>query len=274
MKLKVYKGRLVIMVIALILVLALMWLLGRCSHKETATFVRNYSKPGGDTIAVAIEISPTSYYFNGDTISGFDYEMLNEIAKQNDRVVKFFPFVAVDEGLKGLKKGDYDIVIATLPASTALKDEFLLTEHVFVDRQVLIRRIQEVDSTDNRPPQLKLLGDTVWIVDSTPYRERMSNLSHELGDTIYVMSDKQYGSEHLVLLTATGDIKQAVVNESVVRRLASELPELDIPIPISMSQFQPWLLKSDKGELKDSLDVWISDFKNTERYNELINKYF
>lgn len=268
------KGKLPILISLLILVLALMWLVGRCSRTNENTIVQQYQRPGDDTLSVAIELAPTSYAFSGDTAIGFDYEILKAIAEKHNLAVKFQPFAPVDYALNGLRMGNFDLVVANLPASKSLHDEFNLTNDVFVDRQVLVRLKQNEDTTEVQPTLMKLLGDTVWIAGSSPFKDRLSNLSQELGDTIFVMSNQEYNSEQLVLLTALGEIKQAVVNESVAKRLSSDYPDLDISTPISMAQFQPWIVNKDKIELRDSLNKWIEEYKLTPEYQALINKYF
>ncbi|MGN0218657.1 MAG: glutamine ABC transporter substrate-binding protein, partial [Muribaculaceae bacterium] len=90
---------------------------------------------------------------------------------------------------------------------------------------------------------------------------------------IYIETKPGLTSEHLVILTATGEIKQAVVNEAVARRLAAQYPDLDISTPISLNQFQPWMLNKDKTALRDSLNIWIEEFKETPEYEELVSKY-
>ncbi len=269
------KGKLPILISLLILTLASMWLLGRCSHSNEATISNRYQRPGGDTIAVAIELSPTSYAFSGDSATGFDYEMLRDIAKIHNLPIDFHPFAPIDYALEGLNTGRFDVVIANIPASTELKDQFLLTDDVFVDRQVLVRMKNDtIDSIDSTiPPQMSILRDTVWIAESSPYRKRLSNLAKELGDTIYIMSDPDYSAEQLVLLTALGEIKQAVVNESVAKRLAADYPQIDISTPVSLSQLQPWIVAADRPELRDSLNAWIDQYKQTDAYHTLMEKY-
>ncbi|MDE6238522.1 MAG: transporter substrate-binding domain-containing protein [Muribaculaceae bacterium] len=269
------KGKLPILISLLILVLSGMWLLSRCSHTNERSIANQFTRPTGDTIAVAIEMSPTSYFFSGDTAVGFDYEMLNAIAKAHDLNLIFQPFVPVDYALDGLKKGQFDVVVATLPASSSLQNDFLSTDEVFVDRQVLVKlKDNTADSIETTPSQFKLLKDTVWITDSSPYRERIRNLSSELGDTIYIMSDPEYNAEQLVILTALGEIKQAVVNETIAKRIAQDYPQIDISTPVSLSQFQPWLLPQNKSDLRDSLNRWIEQFKQTPEYSKLTEKYF
>lgn len=268
------KGKLPILIALLILVLSSMWLLGRCSRSNESPIANQFNRPSGDTLVVAIELSPTSYAFNGDSAVGFDYEMLRDIAAAHKLPIVFHPFAPMDYALDGLENGKFDMVVATVPSSSKLQEYFLLTDDVFLDRQVLVRQTDSLSNdTVNMPPQMRMLGDTVWITESSPFRDRLVNLSHELGDTIYIYSDPEYSAEHLVLLTALGEIKQAVVNEAVAKKIAESYPNIDISTPVSLSQFQPWIVRGDKGALRDSLNVWIEQFKSTPEYNRLVEKY-
>lgn len=268
------KGKLPVLIALLILVLSSMWLLGRCSRSNESSIANQFNRPSGDTLVVAIELSPTSYAFIGDSAMGFDYEMLRDIAAAHNLPIVFHPFAPMDYALEGLDKGDFDMVVATMPASSKLQQDFLLTDDVFLDRQVLVRQKDSIASdTADMPPQMRMLGDTVWITASSPFRDRLVNLSHELGDTIYISSDPEYSAEHLVLLTALGEIKQAVVNEAVAKKIADSYPNVDISTPVSLSQFQPWIVRSDKETLRDSLNSWIRQFKETPEYTRLVEKY-
>lgn len=267
------KGKLPILISLLILVLAFMWLVGRCSRNNENTIVQQFQRPGNDTLSIAIELSPTSYAFVGDSATGFDYEILKVISRQHNLPIKFQPFAPLDYALNGLRSGDFDVVVANIPAAYDLKKEFNLTNDIFVDRQVLVRLKDDSHKNNPHAALMQLLRDTVWISASSPFRERLSNLSQELGDTIYIMSDPEYNSEHLVLLTALGEIKQAVVNESVAKKLSADYPDIDISIPISMTQFQPWIVSKYKENLRDSLNNWIEEYKTTPEYQKLVEKY-
>lgn len=275
MKPQPIKGKLPILIALLILVMSSMWLLGRCSRSNENSIVQKYARPGDDTISVAIELSPTCYTFSGDSAKGFDYEMLQAIAAKHNIPIVYQPFAPINYALDGLRSGDFDLVVANVPASADLQEEFSLTNNIFVDNQVLVRHnADSVTTFDERPILLQLLGDTVWIANSSPFRERLSNLSQELGDTIFVVNEHDYTSEHLVMLTALGEIKQAVVNKSIAKRMSKDYPELDISTSISLAQFQPWIVNKNKQELLDSLNIWIEEFKNSPEYDSLVEKYF
>jgi Fe-S-cluster formation regulator IscX/YfhJ len=74
-------------------------------------------------------------------------------------------------------------------------------------------------------------------------------------------------------MTAIGDIKQAVINESVARSMAKDYPDIDISTEISFSQFHSWIVSGKRPELKDSLNNWILQFKSTPQYRNLTTRY-
>ena len=93
----------------------------RCSEKEKSRIVSEYVRPSGDTLSVAIEMSPLSYTLSKDTAAGFDYEMLKQIGEKQDIAMVFYPFSQLDKALEELENGTFDIVAASLPATSELK---------------------------------------------------------------------------------------------------------------------------------------------------------
>ena len=121
--------------------------------------------------------------------------------------------------------------------------------------------------------QEQLIGDTVWVAEGSPFNTRLRNMIRELGDSIVVVSEPGYSSEHLAIRTALGEVKQAVVNEAVARHIAKRYPCLDISTPISFNQFQVWAVAPGDTVLLDSLNVWVNEFKKTPQYRALADKY-
>lgn len=245
----------------------------RCSGETGGKIVHESMFTFGDTLSVAIEMSPLSYFLSNDTAQGYDYDMLREISLLHDVPMVFHPFVRLGEALHGLEKGTYDLVAASLPATTALKERFRLTEPVYLDKQVLVQRRDSATGEPAVTSQEQLLKDTLWISGDSPFVTRLQNMSNELGDTIHLISEKGYSPEHLAILTALGEIRQAVVNEAVARRIAKDYPVLDISTPISFNQFQTWAVAPRDSVLADSLDSWLRTFKESPAYMRLREKY-
>lgn len=254
----------------IILILGAIGMTKRCSGSDGVAY--SYNRPGGDTLSVAIEMSPLTYSLHNDTAEGFDYQILKDIATEHGIAVEFYPIAQLEPAFRELNDNKYDLLVASMPATNTLKQYFPLTDAVYLDKQVLVQR---ADTSGFGPVrnQKELLGDTVWVPEASPNLTRLRNMSRELGDTIFIQTMPQYSSEHLVILTALGDIKQSVVNEGIARHIAADYPQLDISTPISFNQFQCWAVNPRKPALLDSLNHWLSDFKTTEQYQQLVQKY-
>lgn len=259
--------------VLLVVVVGLMFSLKNCG-KESRQFAdssRVVCASGGDTIDVAIEYSPLSYYTYGDTTGGFYYELINLISQNSGMKIKFHPFSRLNDALMGLDKGVYDFVAAQFPVTMENKENYLFSEAIYLDKQVLVQR----DTGDIViKSQLDLAGDTVTIVKGSPMRERIMSLSREIGDTIYIVSDPDYGPEQLFLMVASGDIKYAVINETTARKMAALYPNVDISQAISFSQFQSFFMKKDNSDLCGRLNEAIQKVKKLPQYDDLIKKYF
>lgn len=263
--------RTALILIAIIAVVTVIGLARRCGDSD-AGVVQNFHRPGGDTLAVAIEMSPLTYTFCNDTAAGFDYEIISTIARQHGRQAAFYPIDRLDEAFQGLYIGDYDLLVATIPATSRLREYFPLTNPVYLDRQVLVQRR---DSSGNVAvtSQEQLRKDTVYIAEGSPVKIRLENMCKELGDTIYVKTHPGYTSEHLAIMTARGEIPRAVVSSSVARNIASDYPDLDFSTPITLTQYQVWAVAPGDSVLLDSLNTWLDSFKTTEKYGQLVEKF-
>lgn len=267
------KWQLALYAILLVAVIVLMVLLRNCGSDEglLGAHRRVDKASGGDTIDVAIEYSPLSYYTYGDTLGGFNYEFLQLLSKTCGMHFKYHPIVSLQNGLDGLKLGTYDVLAAQFPVTRENKEHYLFTSALYLDNQVLVQRNEDGITITS---QLDLAGDTVNIVKGSPMRERIMSLSREIGDTIYVVQDSVYGPEQLFLMVSTGDIKYAVINESIAKKLASSHPNVDVSQAISFTQFQSLTLDKGNIELCDQLNEAILKVKKMPQYNELLKKYF
>lgn len=270
-RLKLKKGHIILYLALLAGVFVIMFFTRNLSRKG---FAEAGSPDAADSLKVAIQISPIGVSTHGDTLGGFYYDMIRQMAAREHLALKIEGFSQVTNALDNLENGKYDIVISDIPITSELRDRYLFTNPIYADRQTLV---QLADSVTGLPPirtQSDLRGDTVYIAAQSPFMSRLRNLSRELGDTIYVFQDRHYGPEQMMLLTAIGQLKNVVVNEQTARNIAKDYPQLDISVTLSFNQFQSWAVAPEKPRLLDSLNVWIARFKSTPQFEKLVDRYF
>lgn len=267
---KNYGSRLLIYFLLLLLVAGLMYSLKKCSY---TTIPQQQISSGGDTLDVAIEYAPLSIYTYEDTLGGFNYDLLRLMASKFGLKLKYHPVVTLKDALTGLENGRFDILAAELPMTAENKESYIFSRPIYLDRQVLVQLRDSVTGECRVKSQLDLAGDTVWVIEGSPIASRVSNLAREIGDTIYTKYESTYGAEQLFILTATGEIKQAVINERIAKELLKDYPDMDISTDISFTQFQSWVLGIENKILADSLNRWLERVQATPEYKELEQRY-
>lgn len=237
---------------------------------------RDYAEIAAEGIIhAATEYNSISFYVNGDTLSGFHYELIEAFARDHGLKTTLSPEMGFDKRLEGLSDGKYDVIAYGILATSELKDSLLLTVPIVLNKQVLVQRKARSDSDSLFiRSQLDLAGKTLHIVKDSPSILRIRNLGNEIGDTIYIKEIEKYGSEQLISLVAHGDIDYAVCDESIARAVADSLPQIDINTAISFTQFYSWAVSKQSPVLSDSLNSWLESFKKRKEYKEIYRKYY
>lgn len=222
--------------------------------------VAGFSPAGKDELSVAIELSPSTYDpTTSDSIHGIDYEILTRIAREHGLKIDFHPYTNVEEALKGLDEGRYDLVVGDLTATTDLRAKgYILTKDIYLDHFVLAQLRNPADTLPRIDTQLKLkTADTIWVPAGVHYRRRLENLAAELGDSLHFVPAPGATSEHLAIAVAIGEIPYAVVSEEAAEKIREDYPRLDLSTPVSFSLFQTWAVAPGDSALADSLNKWL-----------------
>ena len=130
---------------------------------------------------------------------------------------------------------------------------------------------------NNKEPirqQLNLAGKEIYVTTNSPAIVRLVNLSHEIADTIIIHEDPLYETEQLVMMVAAGDIDYTICDQQVAEFLSETLPEIDIDTDISFTQLESWALRRDAPQLLDSLNSWLSYFRDSESFREIYHNYY
>ncbi len=222
-------------------------------------------------LRMVTDYTPLSYYLEGDSLTGFDYHLARMVERRSGIAIEIIPEVNLSKSIEGLKQGRYDIIARQLPVTSEIKEELSFTIPIQLNRQVLVQRKNEGSLIRN---QLELAGKTLHIISDAPTRLRINNLAQEIGDTIYIQEEQTYGAEQLIMMVATGEIEFAVCDKAIAQQMSKDYPQLDCNTDISFTQFQSWALRKNDTELLDSLNRWISDIQQEDKYKQLYDSYF
>lgn len=273
-----YRKRLYLYLLLLIVAIVAMILLWKSlkGSGTTSLLPRDYNEiMASGELSVVTDYNSIGLYVSGDTLQGFQREMLLALEKEWGIRVNLFLENSLEENLEGLRAMRYDLIARNIPVNVQLKDSFAFTIPLTLNKLVLVQRKPEYnDSIEPIRQHLDLAKRTIHVSGDSPAMLRLNNLSHEIGDTIFIVENRTYEAEQLVMMVASGDIDFTVCDEKMATRLANILPEIDIETDISFTQLESWAVRKDAVVLLDSLNSWLGRFKATATFREIYQKYY
>lgn len=94
---------------------------------------RDYAEIAAEKIIrAATEYNSISFYVDGDTLSGFHYELIEAFARDHGWKAAITPEMSFDKRLEGLATGEFDVIAYGILATSELKDSLLLTTRLYL----------------------------------------------------------------------------------------------------------------------------------------------
>lgn len=224
---------------------------------------------------VTTTYSPLGYYVAHDSISGFNYDMINLLKKETSLDVEIILKSDIKGMIDALTSNECDIIIANIPITNQIKDSLNLTKPITRNKLVLVQR--KAKFNNNKAPirsHLELAKCTIYVASHSPAIVRINNLAAEIGDSIYHIQDPLYSNEQLAMKVASGEIDYSIIDDKTANRILKELPEIDCDTEIGFTHFEAWVLRKDSPVLLDSVNAWIDRIKQQRDFNKIYNKYY
>lgn len=262
--------------IALLLVLVVVAIVMVCVFGfRNSSKDERQSNDDENTIVVATDYGQTDYYIVGDTVSGYQYEMVKAMEEALHVKVTWKFVNSLSESLEMLEDGDVDMIARNIPITTQLRERFDFSMPIQKMPLLLVQRNAEsnhgVEPVRN---QLDLAGKTVYVPYNSPHILRLDNLQDEIADTIVIKQIANYEAEQIMMMVARGDIDYAAVDQLTARRGARDLPQLDVATALSFVQLQAWAFaKGENEELRHRVDSFLLSYLNSKSYRKMRDKY-
>ena len=231
--------------------------LSACQTKKTdikeATISRDFDEIVADgKLKVLIAYSATSYFLYRGQTMGYEYELLNRLAKKLDLELELKVSRNLDEMLDELNNGDVDMVAHGLAITQERKKEVAFIDYLYLTKQVLVQRkptnwrkltVDNIKASMIQDP-IELIGDTVSVRKNSSYLKRLQNLSKEIGGQIIIDSlEGSLSTDEIIKQVVDKKIKYTVADGNLARINASHYLILDVSIPVSFSQRISWAVR-------------------------------
>lgn len=236
-----------------------------------------------DTLRAVCSYNHTDYFVQGDTIQGFQYEMIHAFAKEYDLQVVITPEMSKEKQIRDLLKGKYDLIIGPIATTKEANDSLLFTIPLIKMRQLLIQRKEDKQTTQQdielgeKTPYIKSLyqlgGRHITVPNDSTIISRIEHLSEEIGEKISIDVIENYGAEQLMQMVAHQEIDYTVAPENIALALMDSLPQLDSNRPISFTQLYSWGIPMRDSTLLNRVNKWLSNELQSRHYKRLYKKY-
>jgi len=233
-------------------------------------------------LRAVVDYNSTSYFVYKGRPMGFQYELLQELAKTMNVQLEIMVSSNMNETFRGLRRKKYDLIAKSLTVTKPLTENADFTVPLMQTRQVLVQRKPDnykemsANTIENHliRNQLDLAGKTVIVQNNTSYYQRLVNLSEEIGADIHIVQDSIYGVEQLIDMVAKGEVDYTVCDENVAMVNQTYYPNLDVKTPVSFPQNIAWAVRKGSPGWLEYLNKWITDFSQTSKFRVIYQKYF
>lgn len=233
-------------------------------------------------LVAVTDYGPTSYFVYHGEPMGYQYDFLK----------RFTEYLGVDLDLRLeenlltsmelLENGEIDLIAMGLTVTNKRKKYFEFTDPILYTRQVLVQRkpegfekmrtLDEIESHLIRNT-LFLAGKTIYVKQGTIYKNQLSAIANNIGDSINIIEDDRW-TDKLIDAVSDGEIDYTIADEHIALVNAREHRNIDVKTPISFPQKISWAAQKGQTELVDTINYWLSEYKKKLEFRLLYNKYF
>ena len=227
-------------------------------------------------LKAVVDYNSSNYFVYRGRPMGFEYELLQDLSEELGVNLEIVVSNDISESIDGLKNKRFDLIAQNLTVTGKRKKELDFTIPFNQTVQVLVQRSEsnKKDSTVYVKSVLELANKKVYVQKNSAYYQRLLNLSEEIGGTIEIISDSVYGVEELISRVAKRIIDYTICDENIGKLNKMYYPNIDISLQVSFPQNIAWAVPKGSVEWKAYLDKWITEFKESRKYNFLYYKYF
>lgn len=234
-------------------------------------------------LVVLTENSTVSYFVYRGQKMGFEYEVLNQFAKELGVKLEFRVVKNLDKVIDELNAGKGDLIACNYTITRDRRELINFSIPHLRSSQVLVQRkpegwqkmsAKELKSHLIDDP-IELARKNVHVWGESSYYKRLISLMDEIGDTIYIHPEPgNIETEELIQRVSDGEIDYTVVDKNVAIINKRFFDNIDVNVELSIKQQIAFGVRKGDDKLLQYLDEWLEKFMKQRLYSFLKHKYF
>ncbi|MCD8386196.1 MAG: transglycosylase SLT domain-containing protein [Bacteroidales bacterium] len=225
-----------------------------------------------DTLNVATLYGPVSFFYYRDTIMGYDYDLMEELAEEHNLVINWMIVNSIDEAIELVDSGMSILIAAQIPVNSEYKRRVVPCGPETHIEQVLVQPPGDTVIVDVN----QLIGRTVYVEKDTKSLDALEKVNDKLGGGINIrpVDPDSLATEDMLASVARGDIHLAVVDSETAKYNKTYYPDLNITLALGTPENSRWAVAHDMKWFADTIDHWVGEPKPREVETEILRKYF
>ena len=215
--------------------------------------------------------SPTTYYFDGDEATGFDYDLIKGYAESRNYTLRVKAAFTLEELISRLAKGEAHLAAAGLTVTPERSARFLASDPYLTQKPLVVyksgqRRPREVSELAGR--DLVVLAGSSHIETLTTLQEQIPGLTWReirAADTLELMQ------------LVTEEKAELAIIDSVEFRMQQQLyPRLVAALELEKQEVMAWYLHPGEGAraMQADLNAYLSEIEASGDLQKLKDRHF
>ncbi len=230
-----------------------------------------------------VDNNSISYFIYRGQPMGYEYELLQSLTKYLHVELKIRVISGIEQSIDLLNRGEGDLIAFPLTVTRERTKYLAFTDTQFNTCQVLVQRKpsnwrrmppSRIERTMIRNP-VDLIGKKIHVMKKSSSKERLENLSAEIGGEILIEEDSAGAeTESLIERVAKGEIHLTVTDQTLGMVNSIYFPDLDVGTVLSLPQQIAWAVRRNSPQLQGAVNTWLAELKDNGRFKILYDKYF
>ncbi|MDF1781364.1 MAG: transporter substrate-binding domain-containing protein [Alcanivoracaceae bacterium] len=222
------------------------------------------------TLRVITTNNPASYFLWRGELMGFDYELINEFAKNNKLRVSVIVRDSPEEMYVALQSGYGDVIAASMTESEERKAKgWTFSRRYLVVTEKLVGAAGAKDIVALE----QLNGKTIAVNPQHSYFETLTALKNS-GVSIKVVEVPNATSEMLIAEVAEGQFDYTIADSHLAAMETTFRDDIRVVYDFAEPKNIGWVVRKDQAQLLAALNQYARKSYKSLHYNIYFNRYF
>lgn len=224
-----------------------------------------------------------SYFTLNDEPEGIQYNLLKQFAEHLGVTLEIIVEPNVYKALQYLQQKRVDIIAMELPRITEPNFDFMYTEPLYTDYQVLVQRkpkhwynTRNIASLESQMiNSLEELNEqTVTLAANKQVHYYLSDIQHATNNTVNFSIHNDPSISNLIEEVSKGTVQYSISFEKKAKAMMLLHSNIDAHTRVSPPIEISWIVRKGATNLLETANEWITSNQESKQFRQVFTKYY